>query len=511
MGSGPPCRRRDLRENEHVDLIVLLCAVFLVGVFVVAAVGKLRDRAGTRQAVQDFGLPDALTAPAAAGLPLVELAVAGLLAIPATSVVGALGAIALLGAFIAAIAVNLRQGRQPDCHCFGQVHSAPASGKTIVRNVILLALTLPILANGGTSPSRAVDSIRQAPDATQALLAISLLNLAGLVWMATRLRQVQMLTDASPAPQTGTGDDPAPPPLEVGAPAPDFELEDLAGNQVGLKDLLRSGKPALLVFSSPGCGPCNDLFPDVAQWQATQSQTATVTVLSTGSREGNAAKAAEHEIRTLLIQRDGEPGASYRASGTPSGVVVNPDGTIGSDLAAGPDAIRELFHGLVAKHVSRLWERATGDHMDLVAGVSVAGDPIRDIDLDDLRGRSQQLSQQLERESLLIFWSPGCSYCAEMLDDVKRLEKDRSLRRKVIFVSDGSPDANKAQRLRSKVLLDHGFRLGRSLGVAGTPAAVWVRDGKVASLVAVGKDEIIELAKHGHRREAVGFSRNGNP
>ena len=105
-----------------------------------AGAAKLADRAGTRSAVAGFGAPRRFVAVLAIALPLAELAVAVLLLPASTAVAGAIGALALLALFSGAIAVSLANGRTPECHCFGQLHSAPASWKTLVRNGVLAAL-----------------------------------------------------------------------------------------------------------------------------------------------------------------------------------------------------------------------------------------------------------------------------------------------------------------------------------------------------------------------------------
>ena len=63
--------------------------------------------------------------------------------------------------------------------------------------------------------------------------------------------------------------------LAIGSRAPDFELPGLTGGSVTLRALLESSRPLLLVFSDPGCGPCNALLPEVARWQREQSATST--------------------------------------------------------------------------------------------------------------------------------------------------------------------------------------------------------------------------------------------
>ena len=50
--------------------------------------------------------------------------------------------------FAGAIVVSLLRGRAPDCHCFGQLHSAPAGAWTLARIVRLGALAVAVVARG---------------------------------------------------------------------------------------------------------------------------------------------------------------------------------------------------------------------------------------------------------------------------------------------------------------------------------------------------------------------------
>src|ERR687883_284484 len=109
---------------------------------------KLTDRSGTRQALIDFGLPTSLAVPLGLLLPIAELAVAAALIPTSTALWGGVGALALLLLFIVGISINLARGRKPDCHCFGQLHSAPAGWKTLARNGALAAVASFIVWQG---------------------------------------------------------------------------------------------------------------------------------------------------------------------------------------------------------------------------------------------------------------------------------------------------------------------------------------------------------------------------
>ena len=57
-----------------MEVALLVARLLLAGVFLVAGVAKLANRAGSRQAIVDFGLPARLATPLGIVLPLAELA-----------------------------------------------------------------------------------------------------------------------------------------------------------------------------------------------------------------------------------------------------------------------------------------------------------------------------------------------------------------------------------------------------------------------------------------------------
>ena len=130
------------------DVAFLVGRLGLAAVFGLAGVVKLTDRAGTRRALADVGVPAPLAAPVAVGLPVVELAVAGALVSATAAWWGAVGALVLLLSFVAGISLMLARGRRPDCHCFGRLHAAPIGRSTLVRNLALAAVAALIAWRG---------------------------------------------------------------------------------------------------------------------------------------------------------------------------------------------------------------------------------------------------------------------------------------------------------------------------------------------------------------------------
>jgi methylamine dehydrogenase accessory protein MauD len=130
--------------------------------------------------------------------------------------------------------------------------------------------------------------------------------------------------------------------LPVGSQAPAFELSGLYGETLTLEALRAPGRPVMLLFTDPGCGPCNALLPEIGRWQQEHAEELTLSLISRGTAEENRAKMTEHGLQHVLLQQDWEVYEAYQGTGTPSAVVVLPDGTIGSPVVGGAEAISTL-------------------------------------------------------------------------------------------------------------------------------------------------------------------------
>src|SRR5256714_1071651 len=183
---------RTLQNGETVMTLLLLCVrLLLAAVFLVAGLAKLADLAGSQQALRDFGVPAQLANPFGVLLPLAELAVAVALVPPVSAWWGGLGALILLLLFVVGIGYNLAHGRQPDCHCFGQLHSTPAGWSTLIRNLALAAFAGLIVAFGRTNAGASITDWLATLTITQRIeLGVAALVVALLVvetWIVLRV------------------------------------------------------------------------------------------------------------------------------------------------------------------------------------------------------------------------------------------------------------------------------------------------------------------------------------
>jgi peroxiredoxin len=510
---------------------LLVARLVLAGAFAGAGVAKLADRTGSRQAMVDFGAPSALAAPLGLLLPLAELVVAATLLPASTAWGGALGALVLLSVFVVGISVNLARGRKPDCHCFGQLHSAPAGWKTLVRNGALAAVAGFVLWEGfdGAGPS----ALAWLGALSTALLlgiiggVVVLVLLAGqwgfLVHLLRQNGRLLVRLEAVEATLAeGEGGSVVAPSangtpvhqaegLPVGSAAPDFSLAGLHGETLTLDALRSSGKPVMMLFTDPGCEPCSALLPDVGRWQEEHAHKLTLALLSRGHPGENKTKAQEHGLRNVVLQKDSEVSESFEVRGTPSAVLIAPDGKVASPVAGGAEGIRGLLSYAVGERAQLPMQpqqpQTEGQPCPncgkvhagapTVPAAQKVGEKAPEVKLPDLKGNTVELADFRGEETLVLFWNPGCGFCQQMLPDLKEWEatspEDAP---RLLVVSAGSEKANREMGLTSPVLLDQQFAVGRAFGASGTPSAMLVdAEGKVASEVAVGAPGVLELTR----------------
>jgi peroxiredoxin len=514
-----------------MDAALLIARLVLAGVFTLAGVAKLWDLKGSRQAIIDFGVPSAIAAPLGLLLPLAELSVAATLLPASAAWWGALGALGLLSVFVVGISINLARGRKPDCHCFGQLHSAPAGWKTLARNGALAAVAGFILWEGnygGAGPSAL--SWVGALSATQLLGLLGgvlvLALLAGQWWFLVHLlrQNGRLLVRLEALEESiGAGGGIVAPSqngsplhqaegLPVGSAAPDFSLSGLHGETLTLDALRSSGKPVMMLFTDPGCGPCNAMLPEVSRWQEEHAQKLTLSLISRGEVEENKSKAQEHGLKHVLVQKDWEVSESYEVKGTPSAVLVSPEGKVASLVAGGAEGIRALLSYAVGERAQLPMQPPQQPHgqgqpcpncgkvhaaAPTVPAAQKVGEDAPQVKLPDLEGHTVELADFRGEKTLVLFWNTGCGFCQQMLPDLKQWESEApESAPRIVVVSAGSEEANREMGLTSPILLDQNFATGRAFGASGTPSAVLVdKEGKVASEVAVGAPAVMALAE----------------
>lgn len=491
-----------------MEILLLLVRIFLAAVFAVAGVGKLFDLEGSERAVKEFGTPEEFAPFFARALPFAEIVFAVCLLFVESSWVGAIGAVILLLSFIGGMIWQLAQGNAPDCHCFGAIHSEPVSKKSLIRNVIFAILAFSLVLSGrGNQGLSLFDSSRNLEEgnfmsmllglATVGLLAAVVYYLKRIAEQQTQImRRIEVLEltatieggretarEALTNPSEG---------LPVGAPAPEFNLPDVNGKKVSLENLSARNKPTLFIFVSPNCNPCAALLPDIEGWQTEFKGKLNFVFVSSGKPKENLDKLAGATLKQILLQEKREVALAYGAPWTPTAVLVNQDGTIGSRPAAGDKAIRELMDSIRARiDDAEVLLIANGGELS----ADRLGEDLPEFFESDVNDKIVASQDLRGKRTLITFWSPTCSYCQQMLDELRDWERTKGADAPdLLIISEGEAETHRGLEMASPIILDPDRKISKQLGMNGTPSAILVsEDGKIVSETAVGAPNIWSL------------------
>lgn len=298
----------------------LVSTIIVGGCFVLSGTAKLRDRESTPQTFQALGVPAAFNHRWAYALyPWAELLVGiGVLVAPAWAWWPSAGAaFVLLAVLVALVARVIRRGDAASCNCFGSTQ--PITDRTLLRNVIFLALAGSTLVAPPTSPSPLWALAGQPELIVAAALSAALACL--LTALSTGAQQEE------PAEERLT--DPV---------LPDLALENAEGTPVAL-DTLIAGGPALLVHVKEGCSSCRE----VSAFFHDRPRIADRVVVHLIER-------LPHPDSTRSAGRlwdlEGEVMTTLGMRATPSALLVAADGSIPANPVYGTKKILELVAGI---------------------------------------------------------------------------------------------------------------------------------------------------------------------
>jgi thiol-disulfide isomerase/thioredoxin len=126
--------------------------------------------------------------------------------------------------------------------------------------------------------------------------------------------------------------------LRVGEPAPELAFKTLAGEGVALSEL--RGQATLLVFWNLRCGFCEQMLPALRAWEAAPPPGAPRLVLiSSGSADDHRAL----DLRApILLETELRAADAFGVHGTPMALLLDADGRVASQVAAGAQAVLAL-------------------------------------------------------------------------------------------------------------------------------------------------------------------------
>jgi len=488
-----------------MDIVLLLIRLILFAIFAFAGIGKLLDLKGSEKAVKEFGTPEEFAKFFAVALPFAEIVFAVCLLFVETAWLGATGALILLLSFIGGMIWQLAQGNAPDCHCFGAFKSEPVSRKSLIRNIIFAMLAFVLILSGKNNQGASIfdsTNIREGNFmsfiiglATVGLLAAVVFYLKKISEQQTQImRRMEILELTALDGKEILREEVAHPTegLPIGSPAPDFNLPDVNGKDVSLKNLTAQGKPVLFFFVSPTCNPCAGMLPEIETWQNELKEKLNFVFISSGNARENLDKLAGETLKQILLQKDRETILDFGAQWTPTAILVNADGTIASRAAVGDKAIRELMEMIKTQiNEAGLLLIANGDHRL----TEKLGDDLPEFFETDVFDKIVASQDLRGKKTLVAFWSLTCGFCTKMLDDLRDWDKTKGADEpNLLVISQGETELHRQLNLQSPIILDEDRRISKELGMSGTPSAVLINeDGKIVSETAVGAENIWTL------------------
>ena len=230
----------------------------------------------------------------------------------------------------------------------------------------------------------------------------------------------------------------------------------LHGETMTLEALRARGKPLLLLFTDPGCGPCTALLPEIGQWQRDH-------VAKMKSRSS----AAERRSESLKVADPGVTSVCSKKTANGFRERTRRWNTERRLVRRGWDDWKSSCAGCgcdsCAGFRNARWHSADDPQTATQrppaprppAGLKI-GEPAPDFSLPDLAGKTVKLSDFRGKPTLVLFWRPAsCGFCARMLSRFESVgDKPRNGAPKLLVVSTDSVADNKAMGLRSPVLTE---------------------------------------------------------
>src|ERR1043166_2627904 len=147
-----------------------------------------------------------------------------------------------------------------------------------------------------------------------------------------------------------------------------------------------------------------------------------ILLVTAGGVEANRNFFSEHPVPCkVLLQKEREVGAAYKANGTPTGYLISVEGKIASELAIGAEPLLALAEGkaesrkqkteIEPERTARFSQRSLARSRIKRDGLK-AGTPAPDFHLPRLDGRGElSVADFRGRKLLLVFSDPHCGPC----------------------------------------------------------------------------------------------------
>jgi Methylamine utilisation protein MauE len=320
-------------------LPVLTCAVVLL----VSGVAKLRAPETVDAAFTSLEVPAVLDTTFVRRLsPWVEVALGAWLLLatgPALVVVATLTLLLFVG-YLVLVALAVRRPEPVDCGCFGALGDSQVTRVTVWRNAALV-LTAALAVVAGFQGVGLIGAVGDGE--TLPWIATAALTAAVAVLVAYRAPSESAADGGLRLDVDGNYDR---------QQTPRAAVLTQEGTLV-LLGMETTRSAHLLVFLSPGCGPCERLGPDLATWE---EQLRPVTVRAVVTATPAIAESHTYFAGRAYYDPFGITRAAFGVT-TPAAVLLGTDGMLAGGPVMGEDDVRS-FVAEVTEHLHEALESA---------------------------------------------------------------------------------------------------------------------------------------------------------
>jgi methylamine dehydrogenase accessory protein MauD len=118
--------------------------------------------------------------------------------------------------------------------------------------------------------------------------------------------------------------------VEVGQPAPQFDVIDLAGRPLHIGGASTDGRSQLLLFVSPSCPMCKKLLPVARSFARSERRGVALVLMGDGDRPSHEALIAEHRLQDVPFALAPIVGINLGIGKLPQAVLIDAAGVIRS-------------------------------------------------------------------------------------------------------------------------------------------------------------------------------------
>ena len=314
----------------------------IIGViFLTSSGAKLIDIPRFKETIDSVGFIKNYSIHLARGIIILE-GLSGILILTKEFVlIGIYIAIVMMCIFSVVVARVIVSGNRVDCFCFGSVTSSAITGKTLVRNVVIISILGLLLGLVRTRGSVDIGWIIGNSGESQATPILLIVVVAIGIVVVFTIRESLIEERLDRLEQILSIEDPFPSHLSKGTPVNQNLVGEDIMNRLGPAMESNIFHETILIFLAARCTPCHELIKTISpHMQSNPDRNFVILVADDTFGEIDCYDSYSNVQRVDILSEDLQ---RFGVSATPSAFAVDTDGRLSSSTAVGRPEIEELI------------------------------------------------------------------------------------------------------------------------------------------------------------------------